>query len=189
MILVALFALHPIWLPAFYAYLDVSQSPKQADVIVVLGGSRGWRETYAAELYRQGYAPTVLVSGSLKTISYSLGFLKRGGVLTTDILVNDQATSTYDEAQQVLALLLERSAASALVVTDRFHTRRAAATYLHVVQGHSINVSFVSPNDGVDVANWWNSRLRDRVVSEYIKIIYYGINYGVWSNTLRGPLY
>lgn len=177
-----IFATHPLWLSALYRFLDVSQSPHPAGVIVVLGGSGGQREIYAAYLYRQGYASKVLISGSNSSIDYSLSLISDGGVRGTDILINGDATTTYDEAEQVLALLQEMNVDSVLVVTDRFHTRRAAATYDHVFQGYDIALTFVSPIDGVSSANWWQqSVVRDQVCWEYLKMLYYWLNYGVWS--------
>ena len=49
-IVLLVYLTHPLWLPGFYTYLDVSQSPQPADVIVVLGGRDGRRERYAALL-------------------------------------------------------------------------------------------------------------------------------------------
>lgn len=171
---------HSLWLPGIYRFLDVSQSPQNADVIVVLGGSGGQRETYAAHLYQQGYAPKVLISGGVNLIDHAVDLAIDNGVLKENITINDQATNTYDEAEQVLALLQELHADSALIVTDRFHTRRASATYHQVFQGYDIKLTFVSPDDRVDASNWLSSSIRDQVVSEYLKLFYYGIHYGVW---------
>lgn len=172
---------HPIWLPTLYTYLNVSQQPQPADVIVVLGGGDGQRERYAVQLYEHGYAPHVLASGHAETMGYAIKLIIEGGVPDSRLLINDEATSTYDEAQQVLNLLIEIDAQSALIVTDAFHTRRARATYQHVFSEHNIEITMVSPNSEIEPSTWWNSKYSKLVTAEYAKMLYYWIAYGVWS--------
>ncbi len=172
---------HALWLPSIFAYLDVSEPPRLADVIVVLGGGGGQRERFAARLYEQGYAPLILVSGYTDKMQYALNILAENGVPEDRLLINDEATSTYTEAQQVLDLLMEIDAQSALIATDAFHTRRARATYERVFGEHNIEITLVSPDPGIEPTTWWNSVYRDFVVTEYAKMLYYWAVYGVWS--------
>lgn len=172
---------YPLWLPAFYRYLDVSQSARPVDVIVVLGGSSGNRETYAAQLYHQDYAPKVIISGHAETMDYNIRVIRENGVPQTALIINDHATSTYNEAQQVLEILVHLKADSVVIVTDRFHTRRASATYKHVFAGYNIELTFVSPNDDFTADNWWNSNSNHGIMLEYPKMLYYWLAYGVWS--------
>lgn len=172
---------YPMWLPVLYIYLNVSQQPSPADVIVVLGGGDGPRERYAVQLYQQGFAPIILVSGYGDSVPNSINLIRDGGVPERRLLINDKATSTYNEAQQVLNLLIEMDAHSALIVTDAIHTRRARATYLHVIAEHNIKITMVSPNPDIEPSTWWNSKHSDFVITEYAKMLYYWVAYGVWS--------
>lgn len=172
---------NPLWFPFIYRYLDVSQLPRQADVIVVLGGGNGSRERYAAELYHQGYAPLVLVSGHSSTMSYGLEIIAASDVPLENVLINSQATTTYNEAEQVLAMLLELQAASALIVTNRSHTRRAIATYNRVFASQDILLTIVAPDDGEYANSWLSSPHHRQVLLEYPKMFYYWLVYGVWS--------
>lgn len=150
-------------------------------MIIVLGGSSGSRETYAARLYHKGYAPTVIISGYADKMAYNLQILQENGVPESATIINDQATTTYDEAQQILEILIDLKADSALIVTNRFHTRRASATYEHVFAGYDIDLTFVSPDDDVKAHNWWKSKSGGGIVLEYPKMLYYWLAYGVWS--------
>lgn len=174
--------LYPLWLPNVYTYFDVSQQPRSADVIVVLGGSWGRREAFAVELFRAGYASSILVSGSgydEDSMKHGLDVVRRSDIPENALTINPLATSTYDEAQQVLKLLLKMNANSALIVTDGYHTRRALATYKHVFQGYSIDLTIVSPDDHIDPNSWWTSQFKDAIVAEILKIPYYCLVYGV----------
>ena len=44
-------------------YLVVNQTPVKSDVIIVLGGGSRDRVQRAVELFRQGYAPALIMSG------------------------------------------------------------------------------------------------------------------------------
>lgn len=133
------------------------------------------------QLYQQGFAPNILVSGYADTLPHSMNLISESGVPESRLLINDKATSTYNEAQQVLKLLIEADAHSALIVTDAFHTRRARATYLHVFGDHDIEIRMISPDPGIEPSTWWNSKYSDFVVTEYAKMLYYWVVYGVWS--------
>ena len=170
-----------IWLPKIYTYLDVSQPPKQSDVIVVLGGGDGLRWTQLASLYQEGYAPVVLVSGNGDSLDTSIHLITEQGVPGSAMLINNRATSTFDEAQQVLDMLLAMNAKSALIVTDKYHTRRATATYHQVFGNHDVNLTIVAPDDSIDPKLWWQSNRRNLVVTEYIKMAYYWLAYGINS--------
>ncbi len=150
-------------------------------MIVVLGGSSGSRETHAAQLYHEGYASKVIISGYAETMDDNIQLIREKGVPQTALIINDRATSTYNEAQQVLEVLSHLKADSVLIVTDHFHTRRASATYEYVFAGHNIELTFVSPNDDFTADNWWNSNSNYGIMLEYPKMLYYWFAYGVWS--------
>jgi uncharacterized SAM-binding protein YcdF (DUF218 family) len=178
--LVALVLTYPIWLPHLYKYLNLSQQPQIADVIVVLGGSDGHREAFAVDLYDQGFAPQILASGHAGSMSSGLNIIAKSDVPKDALSINDQATSTYDEAQQVLEILIQMNAHSALIVTDRYHTHRALATYRHVFQGHNIELTIVSPEDGILAESWWQSKWSNQIALEFLKMPYYWAVYGIW---------
>lgn len=172
---------HRLWLPSLYHYLDVSQPPRSSDIIITLGGGNHCREQYAVELYNQGYAPFVLVSGNRRTMANSIKLLENSEIPLNAMLINDQATSTYDEAQQVLAMVIENNAQSVLIVTNRYHTRRAMATYKYVFGSTPIRLNIAAPDDGISDIKWWQSSQCSQIVLEFIKMPYYWLAYAIWS--------
>ena len=177
------------WLPGFCSFLDVSDSPQHADFIVLLGGSGPNRALKAAALYRQGYAPRVLVSGGplyrygidCSTAQLALDDLQRLGLPAEAILLNDEASSTWDEAQQLLQILRREGAQSALIVTDPVHTRRVRATYRRLQADRSIELTFVGAEAVFPTHTWWRSEKGlIAVQNEYVKLGYYLLYRGVW---------
>ncbi len=127
----------------------------QAEVIVVLGGAtrppfpprplpevseEGDRLIYAAELYRMGAAPRILVSGG--RIGWLRGggpeeteaadmtaLLTRLGVPETAIWQEPLAENTYENALYSRALLAEKGIDRVILVTSAFHMPRAVAVF------------------------------------------------------------
>ena len=172
---------HPLWLPIVILCLDVSKTPRIVNTIVVLGGGSGRRSTYASELYHKGYAQTIIVSGYVGYMERDIRILQQQQIPNNNVIINDRATNTFNEAQQVIEILIHNNLQSALIVTDKFHSRRALATYRHIAHEQSIELTVVSPDDNIDPSSWWKPVLKSSIVQEIIKIPYYWIAYGVWS--------
>jgi len=113
-----------------------------ADAIVVLGAAQ-WngrpspvlqaRLDRAIALYRQGYAPLlVLTGGSLAGDPFSEASAGRDyalaqGVPAEAILVEEESRSTAENLRGAWQLLAPRQARSILLVSDAFHMGRALA--------------------------------------------------------------
>ncbi|UBV43987.1 YdcF family protein [Deinococcus taeanensis] len=132
------------------AALTLSEPPRHADVIVVLGGgvqcgpgaleaSSLARLVRGLELWRAGYAPVITVSEQSGLIGPrdcpKLSGLARGvtGALYPDsgpeVLTLANVTTTRDEAARVRDLARARRWSHALLVTSPSHSRRAAALF------------------------------------------------------------
>ncbi len=165
-----------------YRSLDVSQPPQPADVLVALGGSGGTREARAVELYHEGYAPLVLVSGTAGHLNMERGLavIEASDIPDEAVIINGRATNTYDEAQQVIEILISLDAESALIITDAHHTRRAMATYLHLLDGRPIELTFVAAiPDILNPDRWWEYEFWQEIAKEFLKLPYYWFVYGV----------
>ncbi len=176
-------ATHPWWLTALGRFLVVDQPPHPADAILVLGGGAGEREEWAAELYRQGYAPRVIASGESPHIpgeertfaEISAAHLVRLGVPAAAIATMPQTTSTYDEAIYTRELLRQWGSRSLIVVSDPYHMRRSAWTFRKAFRNEDVTLTFVaSKATWFRVERWW-TRERDMlaVVQEYEKLLFY----------------
>jgi uncharacterized SAM-binding protein YcdF (DUF218 family) len=76
------------------------------------------------------------------------------------------ATSTFDEAYDLLAFCSKEKLKHLIIVTDSFHTRRALYAFKKVFQGSGVNVeASAAPNEIYSEENWWHS---DKGISAYL---------------------
>jgi uncharacterized SAM-binding protein YcdF (DUF218 family) len=150
------------------AFLDNSEPPQKADMIVVIGGdARGNRILKAAELVREGYAPKVLVSGG------GAYYGRHESDLAIDFAVQHNyprdefipfrypALSTVDEATADIQQLRELGVHKYLLVTNTYHTARAGRVFRREGrrQGSGLEVHTVSaPEPYWQNGEWWKSR-------------------------------
>lgn len=121
-----------------YGLIDRAQL---ADVIVVLGSqvyssgrpgpSLARRADHAAALYRQGYAAHVICTGGLSEpdpvseARVACDRIVAAGVPREAVILEEQATSTEENAAFTAAILRERGWRSAIIVSDGYHLLRA----------------------------------------------------------------
>jgi uncharacterized SAM-binding protein YcdF (DUF218 family) len=113
---------------------------RRADAIVVLGSavrpdgqpsaSLRARTQQAIELYRQGYAPTLFLSGGLGRFPPSEAAAMRrlalaGGVPESALVLDETATSTRESVTNAARAAAARGWTSVLVVSEPFHMLRA----------------------------------------------------------------
>ena len=167
-----------------------------ADALMVLSGSSSYleRTQKAAELYRQGRAPLVLLtndytrggwSQALQTNPYfvdrALEELTKNGVPVERIrIVPGVAESTQSEAVIVKDYATAQGFRSVLIITSPFHSRRALRTFRTSFANTNIIIGLDSTSRSeTSAALWWlsPSGWRD-VAGEYIKLVYYWLKYG-----------
>lgn len=144
----------PLW-----NYLAVSDTPARADVIFVFGSQALDVPARAAELYRAGHAPVVLVSGGYGRMTRgvfdrpeALVFrdrLVREGVPRAAVVTETEAGNTLQNVVFGLAALRREriAAASALLVAKPFVMRRCAATFAR--QAPDVRVRCCPPRVGL----------------------------------------
>jgi uncharacterized SAM-binding protein YcdF (DUF218 family) len=113
--------------------LTVDSGPVKADVLVVLGG-RPDRAGRAAELFKEGAAPKILVTGFGDNASNKRQ-LEQNGVPTADIIVETKSRTTRQNAEFSIPLLRQMGAHKAIVVTSWYHSRRALMCFEHYGAG------------------------------------------------------
>ena len=176
--------------------LVVEAPPQRADVGVLLAGHFG-RALYAADLYHQGFIPRIWISRPEREkalmqldvlgVPYprqeeiSRAVLLKKGVPEDRIeVVGDGVISTIAEARLVAGLLEKRPEIhSLLLITSRFHVRRAEAIFHYVLRPHSqIEVFAVgTPYDGFVADHWWKDRDSARqVFLETAKLLLFWVN-------------
>lgn len=165
----------------------------RADALVVLSGSAAYveRTRRAAELYREGRAPRVVLTDDKQRGGWSEARqtnpffverareeLLRAGVPAESVEVLPGAVAgTHDEAVAARAYAARRNLRSLLFVTSAYHTRRALWTLRQVFRGSGVEVGVegVAPGGQTPTPpTWWLYGRGWRAVAlEYPKLVYY----------------
>ena len=148
--------------------------------IVVLSGGYATRIPKALELYEKGYGKRVLLT-SERPLNSRVAHLfltneqqaqKIAQALNVQVelevvpSLKGGATSTFDEAYDLLAFCSKEKLKHLIIVTDAFHTRRALYAFKKVFQGSDIKVeASAAINDIYSEENWWHS---DHGISVYL---------------------
>jgi len=170
-------------------FLTLTESPEQADVIIVLSGGRG-RVEKAAELYKDGYASYLLLSNSNESTS-SAGDMRRTalalGIPEGVILTENAASSTYQNAEFTLPIMREHGFESAIIVSSDFHMRRVEFLFDRIYKKSNIELTYVGSSSGYNAKRWWSDgKSRETTFNEYVKMIgnTFGYNGPEAKNTL-----
>ncbi len=160
-----------------WQYLPASEIP-QAEVLVVLGGatepqqyprptvevnSAGDRVTYAAQLYHDGKAPVLLLSGGNVTLiegkattqaDEMANLLEKMGVPKERMLIQPLSQNTHDDAEYCAQILKEKGISRVLLVTSAIHMPRSVALFRHLgVDVIPAPTDFTVTQDGLDSLN------------------------------------
>jgi uncharacterized SAM-binding protein YcdF (DUF218 family) len=196
--LLVLTAVAAAWLFVYGGrYLQHEDALQKADAIFVLAGTRVERPLEALELYKQGYAPLVVLSPGRPEPSEML--IRERGIrfpseaeLERDALVQMGlppaavlATSGYvdntaQEASLLRAMVKARGWHRVIIVTSKYHTRRAAFAFRRGLDGTGAEVVMrASRYDPSDPANWARHRSDFRFgSSEWEKLVMYRLGLG-----------
>ncbi|MCU1266092.1 MAG: hypothetical protein JWM21_2410 [Acidobacteria bacterium] len=184
-----------MWLVAWSAarFLIVNAPLPRADVIMIMAGSAVFKERTqrAAELYKQGRAPKILVtndnqeggwvSDEQRNIPYqelAARYLRRQGVPDEAIeTLPEPVSGTYEELQLLRGYAQANGLHSILIVTSAYHSRRTLWTLGQTFASSGIAIGLDAVPTGQQVpgpATWWlHLRGWQMVPSEYVKMIYY----------------
>ena len=176
-------------------FIFVENRPEKADIIFVPGNGYPQMAEKAAELYREGYAPVVLPSGkySITTGRFSgvlsekekyhgsyeteweflRDVLVKNGVKPEDILREDRATYTYENAlfSREVTEKAGLSVKKAILCCKSHHARRVLMYFQYVYPETEFLVCPSFP-DGITRSNWNHTELGvDAVTGEVTRII------------------
>jgi len=156
--------------------LVIDNGPAQADAIVLLGGGSGERPTRAAELFRSGVAPRIIVSGAGDTEGNRLLLMNRG-VPASAIKLEPNSKTTKENAQLSVPILRAAGARKIILVTSWYHSRRALKCFRHY--GPQFTFYSCPSYYGFARSDWSRDHLRRRIRAEYVKTLGYWVCYGV----------
>jgi len=157
-------------------FLCADSGSVKADVLVVLGGGSHDRPERAAELFKEGAAPRLLISG-LGDCKINRRLLTEAGVPLRVIQLEDQSRTTRENAIFAVKLLRSQGAHRVIIVTSWYHSRRALACFEHYgpeIQFFSRPSYFACPR-----SDWVRNKLTQRIYLEYPKLLGYWTCYGV----------
>jgi uncharacterized SAM-binding protein YcdF (DUF218 family) len=176
------------FLEASASFLDVGKEPAQADLIYVLGGNPDYRPAAAAELYLQGYAPRIILSRIRDNDATNMGVIRNETDAAREILlrlgVPDSAitvtnfgsgvASTTDDARALAEYLRLHPAERVMVLTSRYHTRRALWNVRQQLGEGAPEILLIGVTDPRFTAqNWWRSEAGMLAYTEeYMKLVH-----------------
>lgn len=157
-------------------FLVVSIPMQKSDAIIVLGGEPIARPQRAANLFKAGVAPLVFITG-VGDAMQNKHVLIDAGVPDSAIVVESQATTTYNNALLLKPLLDRAHIRSALIVTSPFHTRRALTTFCKVIPEVNFGITDAS-------IPWWGTLVGKRDLNKYaviecVKTVEYWLLHGI----------
>ncbi|MBV9159848.1 MAG: YdcF family protein [Candidatus Kaiserbacteria bacterium] len=176
---------------------------RKADAIVVLEGDLLVRAEEGARLYKEGWAPTVVLSGGdTSKLEYAvpakemMPTLRERGVPKDAIVLEERSRHTRDQAVEVLNIAKERGWKSLIIVASNYHQYRAFLTFLKRMYEERLELALI--NAPARAAGWLgetgHGRRIDLLPSELQKIDEYaakghvatyeeGIEYLIWKES------
>jgi uncharacterized SAM-binding protein YcdF (DUF218 family) len=170
------------WMAAFL----IAEDPLEpAAAIVVLAGGFPIRELEAAELYRAGAAPRIVLvperqndeparqaRGLPTTSQLRQELLARRGVPPAAILIlEDEASTTLDELQ-IVARAIPFDDTPVVLVTSKYHARRVGLVWSHIAGGRSRGIVRTARRDPFSLDDWWRDPRSTRaVIREYVGLL------------------
>jgi len=192
LVAISLFLVYPYLFKKIGYFLVIEQEPQKADLIVVLNGRDTERSLAAVDLYKQGYSNHIVMArGSKQPESDELSkraannlnrkvFFQRTieamGVPEKSFeFIGEGVASTYDEALTTRDFLKKNGYKSILLVTSKWHSKRAYLTFTAALKNDGIKI-FIQPSkyDAFNPDAWWKKRNdAELVFEEYVKLIFY----------------
>lgn len=185
------------WFPFAGRYLVAENTLEHADVIVVLAGARVERWLEAVDLYNEGWAPRIVMSpGRLEeaeAILHQRGIrfpseaeVARDTMLQMKVpaaamtIMPRDVDNTAQEATEVREMARANGWSRIIVVTSKYHTRRAGYAFRREFRGTPVAIIMhASRYDVVNAKRWWTDRAEFREVTyELQKLIAYRLGLG-----------
>lgn len=172
-------------------FLVVEDPKEKVDAIYVLSGNSYDRGMEAANLYTEGWGPTVICLGGETNTSLELygindltstvtaNIIKRAGVPGRDVELLPQGTSTYEEFEAIVQHCQQRQYKKVMVVSSLFHTRRIHTFFRQRMYFSGVQMVLRGVQDGgFERDTWWKNEPGLLFVNnEYIKMMYYWLKY------------
>ena len=161
--------------------LHKTVSLENPDLIIVLAGdSDGSRLDHAVDLYKRYPKAFLLFTGG-KYYNMSVPQLMKKkalllGIPSSKIILEENATSSYENALFTKKIIQNRKFKSVLLVTSLYHTKRSFLVFLSMFEESSIELGVSGAEDGIDYSSWWRDKARSEIVFiELAKLFWYRV--------------
>ncbi len=165
----------------FIALLNNDRIAK-SDVIIVLEGDGYYRVDKAADLWKEKWAPLVVISGGSDNPSYGSypaaqmkKQLRRAGVPEQYILLDEKSKNTKEQAEEMMRWAKAKKWRRIILIASHYHQYRAFLTFLRAMQSKRMKLILINtPSRGLPwfKKNPWGRRI-DLLSSEFDKITAY----------------
>ncbi len=180
------------FLPYAGRFLVVNDPLERADVVFALAGSRVERWLEAADLYREGWAPRIVLSpGRTEAAAVRLrelgvrfpsdtdlvrdALIQLGVPAAAIIILPHDVDNTAQEAAAIRPIVQREAWKALIVVTSDYHARRTRLAFRREFGGTGVRVSVRTTRHGTATpSRWWTRRGDIRfVLSELQKLVLY----------------
>lgn len=165
----------------FIALVD-NDRLKKSDAIFLLEGDGYNRVFKATELYKNGWAKKIVVTGNFNNPaggSYPAALMKKKllqlGIPAGDILIEGKSLNTREQAVEAMELVAEHKWRRILLVASPYHQYRAYLTFLKAMEKKKFRIEIINaPAGGLAWfgKNPWGRRI-DLLDSEFKKINFF----------------
>ena len=179
-------------------FLIYEQNPQKVDLIIVLNGRDTERSLAAVDLYNQGFANLIIMANGAKQpgsdefwkrvgnnfdgkIFFQRAIEAMGVPKKSFQFIGNGVTSTYDEAVATKEYLKKNGYKSILLVTSKWHSKRAYLTFRSALKNDGIEI-FIQPSryDAFVPDAWWKNRNdAELVFDEYVRLICYALSFRI----------
>lgn len=174
------------------SFLSPEDPLEKADAIFVFAGTRAERPLEAFDLWKEGWAPRVVVTRAVAEQAMSIVerrgirvetdielnrdvLLQLGMPLTALIIPNRIHDNTAEEAQTLRELVMRYRWHTVILVTSKYHLRRAGLASQRELRGLDVRlIRRGSRYDGATPPRWWRRRADIRfLLTEVPKLFAY----------------
>lgn len=178
-----IFVLIPLAFLNLGKWIDVTEEPVKADIVICLGGGTVERVKKSITLIEQGYVQKdvfLLLGESWYNQPYI-----RENYPELEVKIEEKPTNTKEEVLFIKKFMVENGYKTALVVTDPPHTRRVSLLNAMLSVEGDEEITFHMIDSDV---KWWEKekyydhlRSAKAVLNESMKILYSVVVYGIFS--------
>jgi uncharacterized SAM-binding protein YcdF (DUF218 family) len=137
----------------------------KADAIICLEGDGQNRTKKALELFKNDFAPLIIVSGGYDNPPFSIvafemaEYLVKNGATKEKIIIEEISQNTREQAEEVLKIAQQKGFKKIILVASEFHQLRAYLTFLKVAEEFNLKILIINAPAEDEHKNLFNKEL------------------------------